>query len=74
MARRVVVHTAKHSIPGLSPTNACLYVYKYNDQQGLAAVMAIKRSAGIAPVVILRNPLHAGEEAHKQGIHPCFET
>ena len=36
--------------------------------------MAVKRSAGVAPEVNLRNPLHAGEEARKPAIHPGFET
>ena len=34
----------------------------------------VKRSAGVALEVNLRNPLHAGDEAHKWGIHPGFET
>ena len=29
--------------------------------------------AGVAPAVNLRNQLHAGEKACKQGIHPGFE-
>ena len=33
----------------------------------------IKRSPGVAPEVNLRNPLHAGDEAGKQEIHPGFE-
>ena len=37
-------------------------------------MLAVKRSAGIALEVNLRNPLHAAEEAHKQGIQPGFET
>ena len=32
------------------------------------------QSAGVAPEVNLRNSLHAGDKAHKQGIHPSFET
>ena len=32
------------------------------------------QSAGVAPEVNLRNSWHAGDEAHKQGIHPGFET
>ena len=28
-------------------------------------MVAIKRTAEVAPEVNLRNPLHAGEEAHK---------
>ena len=31
------------------------------------------QSAGVAPVVNLRNPLCTGKEARKQGIHPGFE-
>ena len=37
----------------------CLYVYKFVNQKGLAAMVATKRYA-----------LHAGEEAWKQGILP----
>ena len=32
-------------------------------------MLAAKRSAGVAPEVNLRNPLHIGEEVRKQGIH-----
>ena len=35
-----------------------------------AAMLAAKRSAGVAPEVNLRHPLCAGEEAHKRRIHP----
>ena len=44
------------------------------EQKSSAAMLAIKRSAGGTPKVNLRNRLHAGEEAHKQGIGPDFET
>ena len=38
-------------------------------------MLAAKRSAGVAPEVNLRNPLHAGDPAHKgEGVHPGFET
>ena len=37
-------------------------------------MLAIKRSAGVAPEVNLRNPLCTGQTAHKQGIHSGFET
>ena len=37
-------------------------------------MLAVKRSAGVAPEVNLRNPLQAGDEAHKQGIYPRFEV
>ena len=51
-----------------------LYVDKYVDQKGSAAMPAVKKSAGVAPEVNLRNPLHAGDEACKQEMHPGFET
>ena len=37
-------------------------------------MLVAKRSAGVAPEVNLRNPLHAGEKARKRGIRPSFET
>ena len=40
----------------------------------LAAMLAVKRSVGVAPEVNLRNPLQAGEKAWQQGIHPAIET
>ena len=59
---------------GLNPTNTCRYLTcKYVDQKGLAAMLATKRSAGHVPEVDLRNPLYAGNEACKQGIHSVFE-
>ena len=51
-----------------------VYVCKYLDQKGSAALLTTKRSAGVAPEVNLRNPLHEGKKQHKQGIHPGFET
>ena len=39
-----------------------------------AVMLAIKRSAGVAPEVNLRISLHAGKEASKQEIHPGFEN
>ena len=36
-------------------------------------MLAIKRSAGIAPEVNLNNPLHAGHKAHKWEIDSAFE-
>ena len=33
------------SILGASPTNVCIYVYKYMDQNGSAAMLAVKRSS-----------------------------
>ena len=40
-----------------------MYLYKYLDQKGSAAILAVKRSASVAPEVNLRNSLHAGDEA-----------
>ena len=40
------------------------------DENGFAAMLATKRSAGIAPKVNLRILLHAGNEACKQGDPP----
>ena len=37
-------------------------------------MLAVKRSAGVAPEVDLRNPLYAYNKAHKQGIHSGYET
>ena len=38
-----------------------------------AVMLAAKRSVGVAPDVNLRNQLHTGNEAGKQGIHTDFE-
>ena len=43
-------------------------------QKDSAAMLAIKRSAGVTPQVNLRNPYHTGDEAGKQETHPGFET
>ena len=40
----------------------------------LSEMLAVKRSVGVTPEVNLRNPLHAGEETCKRGIHSGFET
>ena len=34
------------------------------------AMLAIKRSAGVAPEVNVSNPLHTGDEARKSGDQP----
>ena len=49
-------------------------VSKYVDQKGLAAILGVKRLAGIAPEVKLKIPLCAGDEACEQWIHPGSET
>ena len=53
------------SITGLSLTN--VYVYKYMDPKGVAAMLAVKRSAGVTPEVNLRNQLYVGDEKKKWG-------
>ena len=62
MVQMVGAHTVSHLVLGLSPT-----LYKYMDQKGSLAMLATKRSAGVASEVNLRNPLHANKEAHKWG-------
>ena len=56
-----------------SPTNPCACESTWIEN-GSAAMLATKRSAGVAPTVNLRNPLHAADEVHKQEIHPGFES
>ena len=46
----------------------------YVNQKMLCAMLAIKRSTGVAPEVNLRNQLHAGDNTRYQGLHPGFET
>ena len=48
--------------------------FMYVDQKRSAAMLPAMRLAGVAPEVNLRNPLHADNEAQKEGIHPGFET
>ena len=43
------------------------------DQKGLAVMLAIKGSAGVAPEANLNNPLHAGHKARKWEIDSGFE-
>ena len=57
MGQTVREHTVLHILSfGSSPTNTCMYVYKYVDQRGSDAMLDIKRSAGVAPEVNPRNP------------------
>ena len=44
------------------------------EQNSFTATLLIKRSAGVTPQVNVRNPLHTGNKAHKQGIQLGFET
>ena len=46
-------------------SHQCLYMHKYEDQKGSTAMLATKRSTGVAPEVNLWNPLLACEEACK---------
>ena len=55
-----------------NPINACMCTGMWI-KTGLAAMLTVKTSTGVAPEVNLRNPLHAGNEAHKQGIFPGFQ-
>ena len=43
------------------------------DQKDLATMLTVKRSVGVTPEVGQSNRLHAGDAAHKQGIHTGFE-
>ena len=43
-------------------------------EKSSAAMLAPIRSSGVTPEVNLRNPLHAGDEECKGGVHPGFET
>ena len=47
-----------------------MLVSKYVDRNGSAAILTIKRSAGVAPEVNLRILLHTGNEAGKGGDPP----
>ena len=37
-------------------------------------MLVAQRSAGVAPSVTVRNALHSGDDAHKQGIRLSFES
>ena len=51
-----------------------MYIYKYVDQNVRLAMLAIKRSAGVAPEMNLGNPLRTGDNAWNQETHSGFET
>ena len=40
---------------------------KYVDHKASTAMLAVKRSAGVAPEVNLRNPIHAGKKHTSKG-------
>ena len=63
-----------HLIPGTSTTNDYVHLCKYVDEKCSAAMLAVNRSAGVAPEVKLRNRLHPRNEAWKCGTHWDFET
>ena len=63
-----------HGFEPRTSTNACGHICRYVDWKGLATMLTSIQSAGVTPEVNLRNSLHAGNKAHKQGIHPGFET
>ena len=52
----------------------CIDMYKYVDLKGSAAMVVNKNYAGVTSEVNLRNPLHVGNKAPKQGIHRDFKT
>ena len=54
-------HPSQVQVPPMLGKN----MYKYVYQKGWTAMLAVKKSAGIAPELNLRNPLHAGEGACK---------
>ena len=45
----------------------------YKDQNGLLSMLAVERSVGVAPQVILKNSLYTGAVARKPVIHSGFE-
>ena len=47
---------------------------KYVGRNVSSAMLAAKKSAGVAPEVNMRKPLHTGDKAYKREIHPGFET
>ena len=55
----------KSIIPKTESIKHHKYVCEYIDQKGSAAMLAVKRSAGVAPEVGLGNPLSASDEAYK---------
>ena len=70
VAQMVKVHIAAHSIPGLSPINGWK---KYMDQKGSAAMLTIKKSAGVTPEVDLRINCIQAMKINNHEIHPGFE-
>ena len=50
-----------------------VYMYTCMWTKGSAAMLAVKRSAGVTPEVNLNNPLQAGEKALNQRIPPALK-
>ena len=75
--RTVRAHTVSHTRSRVRTSPMLGYIYREREStsgsKGLAAMHVIKRSAGVAPEVNLRNLLHTGEEALKQRISLGFE-
>ena len=63
--QHVMQRAVKRSLVQVPPMP--VYMSKYG---GLIAILAGKRSVGVALEVNLRNPLHVGNKAFKLGIHP----
>ena len=61
-----MVESALLWVMGLNPHQwLWTHDHKYVDQHGLVAMLATKRSEGVAPEVNLRNPLHIGDKTCK---------
>ena len=72
MVYSIVLHVTC-TVMGLNPTNGCGHmICKHVDQKDLAAILTSIKSAGVALQVNLQ--ITTGEKAHKQEIHPGFET
>ena len=69
-----VCGTDGHGFEPQTSSNACEHVSRYVDQKGSAAMLTTIQSVCVTPEVNLRNSLHTGDKACKQGIHPGFET
>ena len=72
----LVTELRVRGIPNSSPTNACSHVCgseRLGCHAGQGCHAGLNRSAGVAPEVNQRIPLHAGDKAHKQGIYPGSE-
>ena len=61
----VLLHGARQQHTRSCTPAPPMLVHMYVDQNGLAAMLAVKRSAGVTPKVNLRNPLHTGGKVCK---------